>query len=68
MVGGAPGIGKSTLLLQMRVPGKNAADPYVSSEESEKQIELRADRLQVASDELYILSETGIDRDPERGG
>ena len=61
LVGGAPGIGKSTLLLQIcAYLGKTLRILYVSGEESEKQIKLRADRLQVASDELYILSETDL--------
>lgn len=61
LVGGAPGIGKSTLLLQIcAYLGKTFRILYVSGEESEKQIKMRADRLQVASDELYILSETDL--------
>ena len=61
LVGGAPGIGKSTILLQMC----RSIDPdkkilYVSGEESERQIKLRADRLQVRNDHLYVLSETDI--------
>ena len=61
LVGGAPGIGKSTLLLQIcAYLGKTLRILYVSGEESEKQIKMRAARLQVASDELYILSETDL--------
>ena len=61
LVGGAPGIGKSTLLLQIcAYLGKTLRILYVSGEESEKQIKMRADRLQVASNELYILSETDL--------
>ena len=59
LVGGAPGIGKSTLMLQ--ICGKlseNAKILYVSGEESPRQLKLRADRLGVQSDELYVLSET----------
>ena len=59
LVGGAPGIGKSTLMLQ--ICGKlseNAKILYVSGEESPRQLKLRADRLGVASDRLYVLSET----------
>lgn len=59
LVGGAPGIGKSTLLLQIcgRLCdfGKVL---YVSGEESERQIKLRADRLNVSSDSLYLHCET----------
>ena len=61
LVGGAPGIGKSTLLLQicssLCVERKVL---YVSGEESEKQIKLRAQRIGVTPDELYILSETNL--------
>ena len=61
LVGGAPGIGKSTLLLQIcnsLCSGRRVL--YVSGEESEKQLKLRAVRLQVSPDELYILSETRL--------
>lgn len=62
LVGGDPGIGKSTLLLQMC---KNLSDQgkkvlYVSGEESLKQIKLRGDRIGEFSDSIYLLSETGI--------
>ena len=61
LVGGAPGIGKSTLLLQIcAYLSKTLKILYVSGEESEKQIKMRADRLQVASDDLFILSETNL--------
>lgn len=59
LVGGAPGIGKSTLLLQICANicrGRRVL--YVSGEESERQLKLRAERLGVDSEELYILSET----------
>ena len=57
LVGGEPGIGKSTLLLQMcQEMCKNARVLYVSGEESLKQIKLRAARLHISSPELYILS------------
>ena len=61
LVGGAPGIGKSTLLLQ--ICQQLCAERqvlYVSGEESEQQLKLRADRLGVRTDELYILSETRL--------
>ena len=59
LVGGAPGIGKSTLLLQICANiCKNRRVLYVSGEESERQLKLRAERLGVSSEELFILSET----------
>lgn len=59
LVGGAPGIGKSTLLLQIcssLCAGRTVL--YVSGEESERQLKMRAQRLQVEQERLYILSET----------
>ena len=61
LVGGAPGIGKSTLLLQIcnsLCAGRKVL--YISGEESEKQLKLRAQRIGVAPEELYILSETRL--------
>jgi DNA repair protein RadA/Sms len=59
LVGGAPGIGKSTLLLQICANiCRNRRVLYVSGEESERQLKLRAERLGVDSEELFILSET----------
>ena len=59
LVGGAPGIGKSTLMLQICGQlGEFAKILYVSGEESPRQLKLRADRLGVVSDNLYVLSET----------
>ena len=61
LVGGAPGIGKSTLLLQIcnsLCSGRKVL--YVSGEESERQLKLRAERLGVDPDELFILSETRL--------
>lgn len=62
LVGGDPGIGKSTLLLQ--ICNSCAAERkilYVSGEESEQQIKLRAERLGVSGGQLYLLSETDIE-------
>lgn len=59
LVGGAPGIGKSTLLLQIcnsLCAGRKVL--YISGEESEKQLKLRAQRIGVMPEELYIISET----------
>lgn len=61
LVSGAPGIGKSTLLLQIcnsLCVGRKVL--YVSGEESERQLKLRAERLGVAPENLYILSETRL--------
>ena len=61
LVGGAPGIGKSTLLLQ--ICNRLCAERkvlYISGEESERQLKLRAERLGVDPEELYILSETRL--------
>jgi len=61
LVGGDPGIGKSTLLLQICDKIKtNAKILYVSGEESIKQIKLRADRLNVRNPNLLMLSETNF--------
>ncbi len=61
LVGGAPGIGKSTLLLQIcAYLGKTQQILYVSGEESERQIKMRAERLRVESDNLLVLSETDV--------
>lgn len=63
LISGAPGIGKSTLLLQTasNIAKKYGKVLYVSGEESEEQIKMRADRLEAISEELYILSETNVD-------
>lgn len=62
LVSGAPGIGKSTLLLQICNSLCNDHSVlYVSGEESEHQLKMRAQRLDVNPDTLYILSETGLD-------
>ena len=61
LVGGAPGIGKSTLLLQICAQlCRERRVLYVSGEESERQIKLRGQRLGVDSEELYLLSETRL--------
>ena len=62
LVGGDPGIGKSTLLLQMcrLLAGDNVRVLYVSGEESARQIKLRAERIGTFSDELFLYSETCI--------
>jgi DNA repair protein RadA/Sms len=63
LLGGDPGIGKSTLLLQVSADLANRYGPvlYVSGEESTDQIKLRADRLGIAPDRLLVLTETCLD-------
>jgi len=58
LIGGEPGIGKSTLLLQIALQLKGPKILYVSGEESEQQIKLRADRLKINNPNLYLLTET----------
>src|SRR5215203_2537923 len=58
LVAGEPGIGKSTLFLQMGLQLKNAVTLYVSGEESEQQIKMRADRLNMQNENFYLLTET----------
>ncbi len=62
LVGGDPGIGKSTLLLQALgvLAARNMVVLYVSAEESLQQTKLRAERLGVTSDKLYLLAETQL--------
>src|SRR5260221_12454673 len=61
LIGGEPGIGKSTLMLQIGLALKNQKVLYVSGEESEQQIKMRADRLGIsaaANTQFYTLTET----------
>ena len=62
LLGGEPGIGKSTLALQvlMKMGGKRTL--YASGEESAKQLKLRAERLAGSPDNLYIMAETSLER------
>lgn len=64
LVGGDPGIGKSTLVLQAAAAIADAAGSvlYVSGEESAQQIKLRADRLGISSDTLLVLADTDLNR------
>ncbi len=57
LVGGEPGIGKSTLFLQNALQLKNVTTLYVSGEESEHQIKMRADRLRIQNENFYLLTE-----------
>lgn len=59
LLGGEPGIGKSTLMLQVALT-INAKVLYVSGEESEEQIKMRADRLGKTPDDCYIMSDTSL--------
>ncbi|MEH7235982.1 DNA repair protein RadA [Bacillus sp. JJ1562] len=62
LIGGDPGIGKSTLLLQVSSQlAKQSKVLYISGEESIKQTKLRSDRLGVSSDQLYVLAETDLE-------
>lgn len=61
LIGGEPGIGKSTLLLQNILSIRNRKILYVSGEESASQLKLRADRLGKISDNTFILCETDLD-------
>ncbi|SHM41505.1 DNA repair protein RadA [Chitinophaga sp. CF418] len=58
LVGGEPGIGKSTLFLQNALQLKDITTLYISGEESAQQIKMRADRLQIKNDLFYLLTET----------
>jgi DNA repair protein RadA/Sms len=60
LIGGYPGIGKSTLLLQIALQ-KGRKVLYVSGEESEEQIKLRVDRVGKANPDCYIFNETNLD-------
>ncbi len=59
LLGGDPGIGKSTLMLDLASKIQNTV--YISGEESAQQIKIRADRLGIKSDKLHVLIETDID-------
>ena len=58
LVAGEPGIGKSTLFLQDALQLKDVVTLYVSGEESEEQIKMRADRLKIENENFYLLTET----------
>ena len=61
LVGGAPGIGKSTILLQLcGEVGSREKILYVTGEESERQLKMRAQRLGVSGGEIYVLAETDV--------
>lgn len=59
LIGGEPGIGKSTLLLQMALNIKKHV-LYISGEESESQLKMRAERIGIQNENCYVLSETSL--------
>ena len=58
LIAGEPGIGKSTLFLQMGLQLKDITTLYISGEESDQQIKMRAERLGLNNDHFYLLTET----------
>ncbi|MDR0824956.1 MAG: DNA repair protein RadA [Prevotella sp.] len=62
LIGGEPGIGKSTLVLQTVLGLKNIKTLYVSGEESARQLKLRADRINSNSENCYIVCETNLEQ------
>jgi len=62
LLGGEPGIGKSTLILQTVLGLQDKRVLYVSGEESPRQLKMRADRLQGTSDNLFVLCETSLEQ------
>lgn len=62
LVGGEPGIGKSTLMLQIALQLSNIKTLYVSGEESSSQIKLRAERIGIRTDQCFILTETNTQK------
>lgn len=60
LFGGEPGIGKSTLLLQMALKWKGVKFLYISGEESEQQIKMRAERIGIDNQECYLYAETSV--------
>ena len=62
LIGGEPGIGKSTLVLQTVLKLRNYKTLYVSGEESARQLKLRAERLGLEHENLYILCETNLEQ------
>lgn len=62
LLGGEPGIGKSTLSLQLALTSHSLRTLYVSGEESAEQIGMRAERLGIGNEECYIYSETSLEK------
>ena len=61
LIGGEPGIGKSTLSLQMALKLHHLKSLYISGEESPQQIKMRSERLNLSNDDCFILSETSLE-------
>jgi DNA repair protein RadA/Sms len=61
LIGGEPGIGKSTLMLQLALSLSDYNVLYISGEESEQQIKMRAERLPLTNERCYVLTETSTD-------
>lgn len=61
LIGGEPGIGKSTLLLQVVLQTKGLKTLYVSGEESEQQLKMRADRIKQSNKEVFVYTETSVE-------
>ncbi|MBU0489435.1 MAG: DNA repair protein RadA [Bacteroidetes bacterium] len=61
LLGGEPGIGKSTLLLQAAIRNKAIKSLYITGEENEQQIKMRAERIGIVSDSCFILHEVALD-------
>lgn len=61
LLGGEPGIGKSTLMLQLALKARGLRTLYVSGEESAQQIKMRADRIGIDNEDCFVLSETNTD-------
>ena len=62
LLGGEPGIGKSTLMLQVALSLTNGTVLYISGEESEQQLKMRAERLGIQNDTCYVLAETNTQK------
>ncbi|MCB0514840.1 MAG: DNA repair protein RadA [Chitinophagales bacterium] len=62
LIGGEPGIGKSTLMLQLALQMKGQTVVYISGEESEQQIRMRAERIGIGNETCYLYTETALDK------
>ena len=62
LIGGEPGIGKSTLVLQTILKLQSVKSLYISGEESARQLKLRAERINIENDNCLIVCETNLDK------